>query len=516
MDAYDESAPTGARAGAIAALSLVLLALLFPLSRWNYLLFHSVTESFSTLVALGIFVIAWNTRKFNENPYLSVLGCGLLFTGFTTLIHMLAYKGMGVFPAAGANLPTQLWIISRLFAAASFLVAGLSLRRRVSPNAALAGFGLVWLLLMGAVFVWPVFPVMFGEAGLTPLKVALEYLVVALLAVAGWRVWSSRGEFDSDIARMLLVAIGLMIAAELAFTLYTDVFGVLNFLGHGFALVGNIVIYSALIDAALTRPYSILFRELGRREREERRISDTLQAALLSAPDRIESVAMGYAHQSATSGALVGGDFYDLFAPAPGMVAFVIGDVCGKGVEAAAATAMVRTMMRSFAFEDCSPEEVLRRTNAAVGRELPEDKFVTAVYGVIESATGMTRVAGAGHPDPVVRDTEGAHVLRLPRNPPLGVVSDQSFAEVREVMTAGEMIVLYTDGLLDAGREAGGFGCDRIVEGVRRCGGDPTMVAASLLSEAVAFAEGTLSDDVAVVALRFLPASAPIAEGYVP
>lgn len=516
MDVRDESAPSGARAGAIVALSLILLAVLYPLSRWNYLLFHAVTESFSTLVALGIFVIAWNTRKINENTYLTLLGCGLLFTGLTTLVHMLAYKGMGVFPAAGANLPTQLWVISRMFAAASFLVAGLSLRHKVPVKTALAGFGSAWLLVMATVFVWPVFPVMFGDAGLTPLKVSLEYAVMALFAVSGWQVWSSRRAFAQDIATMILVAIGLMIAAELAFTLYTDVYGLLNFLGHSFALVGNIVIYTALIDAALTRPYAMLFRELGRRELEERRISDTLQAALLSAPDRIESIAVGFAHRSATSGALVGGDFYDLFAPAPGTVAFVIGDVCGKGVEAAAATAMVRTMMRSFAFEDSSPVEVLRRTNEGVRREFPDDKFVTVVYGLVETTTGVTRMAGAGHPDPVLRDFVGARAVTLPRNPPLGVLSDPSYVEVRVYLGPGDLVVLYTDGLLDAGWEHGGFGSDRVVEGVRRCGGDPTMVAASLLSQAVTFAEGALSDDVAVVALRFQPSLASLTEGYVP
>src|SRR5512141_1010583 len=74
----------------------------------NYLLFHSLAEIFSVVVAACIFIIAWESRRTLENGYLFVVGVAFLFVGWIDLIHTLAYKGMGVFPDIGANLATQL------------------------------------------------------------------------------------------------------------------------------------------------------------------------------------------------------------------------------------------------------------------------------------------------------------------------------------------------------------------------------------------------------------------------
>jgi hypothetical protein len=90
----------------------VLLGL-YVTSLYSYLLFHSLAEIFSVIIAVGVFAIAWNSRRFLENNYLLFLGVAFLFVGLIDLLHTLAYKGMGVFPGFGANLPTQLWIAAR-------------------------------------------------------------------------------------------------------------------------------------------------------------------------------------------------------------------------------------------------------------------------------------------------------------------------------------------------------------------------------------------------------------------
>jgi serine phosphatase RsbU (regulator of sigma subunit) len=510
---------SGTRAAVIAVVSVVVLITLYPLSQVDYLLFHSLVETFAALVAVGIFVIAWNTRAINETEYLGVLGAGMFFVGLTTLVHMLAYKGMGVFHNTTANLPTQLWIVSRLFAGSAFVAAGVSLRRRVRARPAFVAFAVVWFVAMATLSIWPVFPEMYAPGvGLTPLKIALEYVIMALFAVSAWLLWRNRKSFDTSIVRMLLVAIALMIAGEMAFTLYVDVYGVLNLLGHYLVLASAVLVYVALIDSALTRPYALLFRELHRREQEEHRIADVLQSSLLSAPERVRSIELGSAHRSATTGALVGGDFYDLWSPSRGKVAFVLGDVCGKGIEAAASTAMVRTTIRSFSYVDPSPGEVLHRANEAVARQLPEDKFVTVVYGLIDAATGEATVASAGHPDPIVRRGHGeTSLLDLPRNPPLGVVPGQGFDASEVTLAAGELLVLYTDGLVDAGWRNGAFGTERALDVVARVASENAPSAArALLEAAVAYASEALSDDVAVVALRFSPDGGAQPMPYVP
>ena len=90
-----------------------VLVSLYVISLRNYLLFHSIAEVFSIVIAFSIFVIAWNSRRVLENGYLLFLGIAYLFIGALDLLHTLAYTGMGVFPGTGTNLATQIWISGR-------------------------------------------------------------------------------------------------------------------------------------------------------------------------------------------------------------------------------------------------------------------------------------------------------------------------------------------------------------------------------------------------------------------
>ncbi|MBU2488116.1 MAG: hybrid sensor histidine kinase/response regulator, partial [Proteobacteria bacterium] len=86
------------------------LAVLWSLSFQSYLLFHAVSEFFSIAVACGIFLVAYNTRAISQNGYLLFLGLAYAFVASVDLLHLLAFKGMGVFPGQGADLGTQFWI----------------------------------------------------------------------------------------------------------------------------------------------------------------------------------------------------------------------------------------------------------------------------------------------------------------------------------------------------------------------------------------------------------------------
>jgi len=110
---------------------MFIMAGLTVASGYNYLLFHGLAEIFSIVIACGIFMLAWNTRRFQDNAYLVLLGIAYLFIGGFDLLHTLAYKGMGVFVEAGANLPTQLWIAARYLESISLLAAPFFCRRRI-------------------------------------------------------------------------------------------------------------------------------------------------------------------------------------------------------------------------------------------------------------------------------------------------------------------------------------------------------------------------------------------------
>ena len=261
-----------------AVLAAALVGLFFA-KQYNYLLFHTLVELFAIIVAGNIFIIAWNVRRRLDNTYILATGIGYLFVGALDLLHTLAYKGMGAIPSDGANLATQLWIAGRYLEAGTFLAAGLLVGRRVRAPALLTAFGAVFTLLVLAIFAWDVFPMCFVDAegpdqGLTVFKRASEVAVCAALAVAAGLLLRQRDHFDRPVLHLLFWSIGLTAAAEVAFQLYNDAYGLANMIGHYLKLGSICFLYKALVEAALVRPYDVLFRDLRDSEQRFRRTFD--------------------------------------------------------------------------------------------------------------------------------------------------------------------------------------------------------------------------------------------------
>jgi signal transduction histidine kinase len=259
-------------------LIIAILLGLYLSSLYSYLLFHSVVEVFGILIAFSIFLIAWNSQRFLDNNYLLFIGIAYLFVGFIGLLHTLAYKGMGVFHGYDADLPTQLWISARYVQSFSLFVAPLFLGKKLKVNLILGGYTAITVLLLGTIFYWGVFPVCFIEGvGLTPFKKVSEY-VICLILVASL-VWlnQKRKEFDPNVLRLLFLSLLISIASELAFTFYIDVYGFSNLVGHFFMVASFYLVYKALIETGLRKPYNLLFRNLKQSEEELRRAKDDLE-----------------------------------------------------------------------------------------------------------------------------------------------------------------------------------------------------------------------------------------------
>jgi len=157
--------------------ALVLFGL-YLTSRHSYLLFHSLTEIFSVVVAFGIFVLTWNSRRFIDNSYILFLGIAYLFIGTVDLVHTLTYQGMGVFPGYGSDLATQLWIAARYVQSISFLAAPLLIGRKLRAPFVFLGYMVVTPLLLMSIFYWDIFPACFVDGvGLTPFKKISEYVI---------------------------------------------------------------------------------------------------------------------------------------------------------------------------------------------------------------------------------------------------------------------------------------------------------------------------------------------------
>ena len=158
-----------------------LLSGLYATSLHSYLFFHSLSEIFSVVVAYGIFMVAWNSRRMLDNNYLLFLGSAYFFIGFLDLVHTLAYKGMGIFEGDNANIATQLWIAARYMESLSLLIAPLFIGRRLRILPAFGCYALITGFVLSAVFQWKIFPACFIEGtGLTPFKKLSELIIKKL------------------------------------------------------------------------------------------------------------------------------------------------------------------------------------------------------------------------------------------------------------------------------------------------------------------------------------------------
>lgn len=264
--------------GSIPLFAMVLVGL-YAASLYNYLLFHSLAEGFAIIVACGVFMLAWNSRRLLDNNYLLLVGIAYAFIGAMDLLHTLSYSGMGVFPGYGANLPTQLWIAGRYMEAFTLLAAPLALTLNIGSRSTLLVYAVVAALLVAAIFSG-VFPDCFvEESGLTVFKVVSEYFICALLVASAYLLYLRRSAFESGVLGLLLASIGLTILSELCFTLYSDPYGLFNLLGHFFKLVSFYLLYKAVIVTGMARPYDLLYRRLSESERRYRSLFGNMTEA---------------------------------------------------------------------------------------------------------------------------------------------------------------------------------------------------------------------------------------------
>lgn len=251
---------------------------LYLTSLYDYLLFHSLVELFSIIVAVLIFAITWNTRDKIENNYLFIIGTAYLFIGGIDLVHTLAYEGMGVFPGLGANLPTQLWISARYMEALTLLIAPLLLYRDTfDVSYPMIAYGVGSTVIVASVF-GGFFPTCYVEGvGLTLFKKVSEYVISIVLVFSLYFLYRYRERFKRYVFRLLAVSIVLTIGAEIAFTFYVSVYGFSNLVGHLFKLGSFFLIYQALIVTGFREPFDLLYRELKEREEDLERSKEKVE-----------------------------------------------------------------------------------------------------------------------------------------------------------------------------------------------------------------------------------------------
>ena len=338
---------------------------------------------------------------------------------------------------------------------------------------------------------------------------------------------TGRGELYADIPDELLVhaardeehlrlirEIGMRAAMTVPMTAGDEVLGVMTFVSAESARTFDDDDFAFAQDLARRAAVAV---QNGRRYAEQVRVAETLQRSLL--PDRLPVVPgweAGASYEAGDERAEVGGDFYDVVPTRNGHLVF-LGDVTGKGVEAAALTALVRHAARTAARFDRRPSTLLGVVNAML-REQPRLSPVSLVCALIEprAGTACVTVASAGHPLPLLRRAGeeprevGCHDVLL------GVVAQDAFAETTLEVEPGDVLLFYTDGVIDAPGADGRFGEERLLAVLGDGPAEPVALLEAIESELHDFALGPGADDRAMLALRYTGSRAPAGEAAGP
>ncbi len=226
-----------------------------------------------------------------------------------------------------------------------------------------------------------------------------------------------------------------------------------------------------------------------------------IQKALLPSPlPEIDGCQMAALWKPASA---FGGDCYDMLRFSNTRLGLSIADVAGKGLPAALLMANLQASVRAFATDDARPETITRQVNRALCRHTPLDRFVTFFYAMIDTSARTLACSNAGHNPPVLVHADGTVSRPATGGMVLGVMENNVYSQAEMRLLAGDRLVLFTDGITEAGSHEGReFGDDRLVDLVvaHRHHSAAEMLDV-IFREVTAFTGGILSDDATLISM---------------
>ena len=239
--------------------------------------------------------------------------------------------------------------------------------------------------------------------------------------------------------------------------------------------------------------------------RREHHISEMLQQTLIPSviPYVLKGISIAARYQSALQEAQVGGDFYDIFELGDNKLGVLIGDVAGKGLQAAIRVAAVRYSIRSYAYLDSRPGRVMTLANEALRQGNSDtESMLTAFFAIIDTADSTMTYANAGHEPPVVYNSPEDVEELVVTGPMLGILQDAVYSEETCRLNGGDTVVMFTDGITEARHGTILFEKSGVIEHLKKAtNADPEEIAEALLNAATVYAGGSLQDDAAIVVL---------------
>ncbi|HVT65565.1 MAG TPA: SpoIIE family protein phosphatase [Mycobacteriales bacterium] len=262
---------------------------------------------------------------------------------------------------------------------------------------------------------------------------------------------------------------------------------------------------TSFVLAAVIAERANALRELKAGLDREQGITEALQRSLL--PERLPAIpGVEFASRYTPGGAglQVGGDWYDVIELPRGCIGLTVGDVVGRGINAAAAMGQLRTAIRAYALENPSPAAVLEQMSRVVV-QVEAGQMATLVYAVLDPGSETLTYASAGHPPPLLVGTDGsATYLEGGRSLPLGLTSAPRIEAVTTI-EPGSTLILYTDGLIERRGQSIDDGLEALRHAAESGAGAIDAVCSDRLLAAAHLEPG--DDDIAVLATRLLPIS---------
>ena len=244
-------------------------------------------------------------------------------------------------------------------------------------------------------------------------------------------------------------------------------------------------------------------------DREARAVGDLQREMLPAQPPSMPGYEWQLHYSTSTH---AGGDYYDFFDLRDGRLGVFLGDASGHGPQAAILMAMMRGLLHTTPDPLCPPDQVLARLGQQIARTVPEGRFATACYALLDPASGRLEFSLAGHPPPLLLRVRGDVLEELPMRggPPLGRFGESAFEAGVEALLPGDTLVLFTDGLTEAmGPNRELFGDDQLRQALRGAGSLPLAgLRDRVLARLAAHTAGApLEDDLTLLMLRLTPAA---------
>jgi phosphoserine phosphatase RsbU/P len=322
----------------------------------------------------------------------------------------------------------------------------------------------------------------------------------------------------SAVSDLVITGLVLLLTLIIGSLLAKQMIDPVESLSHAVRRLGNgdlavrAAIPSTAEFGAFAQTMNSMAESLQQREQElaeaydrERRIADALQQRMLpEAPFRTGRVELATAYFSALDESELGGDFYDVMSLPDGLIGILVGDVSGKGLEAAVYTASVKYMLEGFAYENHNTATAMRRLNRVMRGSTPDWKFITAFFGVLDPSSGKLSYTSAGHPPPLIRHADGStEWLDGSTGLPIATDDRPDYTEQRATLVEGDTLLCYTDGAIEVRCDGKWFGTEGLEELMSRTSATPSETVRIVHETVTDFCGGRLPDDIALVAVRF-------------